>query len=575
MNLTKPGKAAKIKSSNGAKTLPRHSRRGRALITLMSEIAVNVPSTGITFGDTVEWKPLRYFILYRLALSGLLLVLYFWGIAPLPVGHYDPALFRYAAVGYFIFSLIAAAACHLRSPAFDAQVVLQVFTDIVAITLLMHAGGGVTSGLGMLLLVAIAGGSVLTQGRIAILFAAMASIAVLTQQIFVWLSSPFPLTNYTHAGILGASLFATAYIAHVSARRIRTSEALAARRELDLANLSQLNEHIISRMQAGILVVDAHNRIRLVNESARHMLGLDSYDEGARVENVVPKLAGLLHTWRGDRSRPSHLFQNEGTQMRLICSFAGIGHNAVDGVLVFIEDASALTQQAQQLKLASLGRMAASIAHEIRNPLGAISHAGQLLSESNGLAEGDRRLTEMIRENSIRMNAIIENVLRISRGKPAKPQLVTLKPWLEEFATNFVAANKISAVSCKVSVEPENIQVRVDPSQLHQVVWNLCENGLNHSNGAPRIDLRASISDSTERPFLDIRDNGDGIPEEEVEQIFEPFFTTRNDGSGLGLYIARELCEGNKATLNFVKVDEGACFRISFSDPRREGIVTA
>ncbi len=544
------------------------------LFTLMTEFTMNVPSIGVAFGDTAEWKPLRYFILYRLALSGLLVVLYYWGVAPVPVGYYDAELFRNTAVGYLLFSVIAAVANHLRVPEYDAQVLLQVFADIIAITLLMHASGGVTSGFGMLLLVTIAGGSVLTQGRIAILFAAMASIAVLTQQIFVWLTIPFSTTHYTHAGILGASLFATAYLAHISARRIRTSEALAARREVDLANLSQLNEHIISRMQAGILVVDAHGRVRLVNESARHMLGLETYDEGARVENVVPKLAGLLQTWRGDRSRPSHLIQHEGTQMKLICSFAGIGQNAVDGVLVFIEDASALTQQAQQLKLASLGRMAASIAHEIRNPLGAISHAGQLLSESSGLADGDRRLTEMIRENSIRMNSIIENVLRISRGKPAKPRLLALKPWLEEFAETFVNANKISMDSFKVSVEPENIKVRVDPSQLHQVVWNLCENGLNHCNGAPHIDLRARISDSTERPYLDIHDSGDGIPEDEVEQIFEPFFTTRDDGSGLGLYIARELCEGNKAALNFVPVAQGACFRISFSDPRREEVVS-
>lgn len=541
----------------------------------MSEITASVPSIGVAFGDTAEWKPLRYFILYRLALSGLLVVLYFWGIAPVPVGYYDAELFRNAAVFYLLFSATAAVAYNLRVPGYDAQVLLQVFADIVAITLLMHASGGVTSGFGMLLLVAIAGGSVLTQGRIAILFAAMASIAILTQQMFVWLTSPLPTTYYTHAGILGASLFATAYIAHVSAKRIRMSEALAARREVDLANLSQLNEHIISRMQSGILVVDAYNRIRLVNESARHMLALESYDEGARVENVLPKLAGLLQTWRGDRGRPSHLFQHDGTQLRLICSFAGIGLQAADGVLVFIEDASALTQQAQQLKLASLGRMAASIAHEIRNPLGAISHAGQLLSESSGLTDADRRLTDMIRDNSIRMNSIIENVLRISRGKPAKPKLLAIKPWLEEFAETFSAAHKIPEDSFRVSVEPESINVRVDPSQLHQVVWNLCENGLNHRNGALRVDLRARISDSTERPYLDIQDNGDGIPEDEVEQIFEPFFTTRDDGSGLGLYIARELCEGNKAALNFVPVDEGACFRISFSDPRREGLIPA
>lgn len=539
----------------------------------MSELAARLASSTVDLQPRAEWKALRYFNVYRLTLSGLLVVLYYWGIAPLPLGQSDAELFRNAAVVYLLFSIAATAANHLRVPAFDAQVVLQVFFDILAITVLMHASGGVTSGFGMLLLVAIAGGSMLTQGRIAIFFAAMASIVILTQQVFVWFKSPFPATNYTHAGILGASLFATAYIAHLSARRIRLSEALAARREVDLANLSQLNEHIIRRMQSGILVIDASSHLRLTNESARRLLGLESDDEGTHLESVAPKLLRLLQTWREDKSRPSHLFQQDETQMKLICSFAGIGPDASEGVLIFLEDASALTQQAQQLKLASLGRMAASIAHEIRNPLGAISHAGQLLSESDHLDEGDRRLTHMIRENSMRMNAIIENVLQISRGKPAAPELIELGRWLDEFVEAFMRTNELDPESIRVSVEPDNVKVRIDPSQLHQVVWNLCENGLNHSNGTPRIELRAGISETTERPFLDVRDNGDGIPKEEIERIFEPFFTTRDDGSGLGLYIARELCEGNQAALNYLPVDYGACFRISFSDPRRENVV--
>ena len=256
--------------------------------------------------------------------------------------------------------------------------------------------------------------------------------------------------------------------------------------------------------------------------------------------------------------------------MRLICSFAGIGENARDGVLVFLEDAAALTQQAQQLKLASLGRMAASIAHEIRNPLGAISHAGQLLSESNNLDGSEQRLTEMIRENSIRMNVIIENVLQLSRRKPAEPKILALHSWLHEFTLNFADGNQIRPDSIRVSVEPGDLQVRADPSHLYQVVWNLCENGLRHCNGEPVITIEAGISSGTQRPFLDVRDNGDGISVERVEQIFEPFYTTRADGSGLGLYIARELCEGNKATLDYVPGEKGACFRISFSGLQRE-----
>lgn len=526
-------------------------------------------------GQSADWRPLRYFNIYRLILSGLFVVLVFWGVAPLPVGQYDSVLFRNTAIGYFAFAILAAIANSYRTPGFNTQVVSQIFIDIVAITLLMHASGGITSGFGMLLVVAVAGGSVLTQGRIAILFAAMASIAVLTQQLYVWLKNPFPSSYYTHAGILGAVMFATAYLVYLSAGRIRASELLAAKREVDLANLSQLNEHIIKRMQSGILAIDADNRVRLVNESARRLLGLDSIVAEKKLENVAPKIASHLKLWREDSGRASYLVEPQSGHMRLTCSFAGIGENAEDGVLVFLEDASALTQQAQQLKLASLGRMAASIAHEIRNPLGAISHAGQLLSESSNLDGSDQRLTEMIRENSIRMNAIIENVLQLSRRKPAEPQILNLGSWLNEFTSNFVDGNQISPDSIQVEVEPKNLQVRVDPSQLYQVIWNLCENGLRYGNGAPRITITAGISNGTERPFLDVKDNGTGISAEGLTQIFEPFYTTREDGSGLGLYIARELCEGNKATLDYIPGRGGACFRISFSDPRREELATA
>jgi two-component system sensor histidine kinase PilS (NtrC family) len=539
----------------------------------MSKASISLNGT-VGAGRAADWNPLRYFNLYRTALSGLLVVLVFWGVAPLPVGEYDAGLFRVTAIAYFGFSVLATAAHHFRYPAFDAQVVVQVFVDIIAITLLMHASGGVTSGFGMLLLVAIAGGSVLMQGRIAILFAAIASLAVLTQQIYVWIKNPFPSADYTHAGILGASLFATAYLVYTSARRIRASEALAAKREVDLANLSQLNEHIIQRMQSGILAIDAANSVRLDNESARRLLGLESGSIRGRMEKTVPKIAAFLQSWREDKTRSSYLFESESGHTKLICSFAGIGENAADGALVFLEDASALTQQAHQLKLVSLGRMAASIAHEIRNPLGAISHAGQLLSESSRLDKSDQRLADMIHENSIRMNTIIENVLQLGRGKPAEPEVLEMREWLESFSRTFVDSNEITNDSLRIVVQPENLQIKMDPSQLHQIVWNLCENGLRHANGEPIIDLQAGISDGTQRPFLEIRDNGDGIPADNLQQIFEPFFTTRADGSGLGLYIARELCEGNKATLDYLPGGRGACFRISFSDPRREGVLS-
>ena len=523
-----------------------------------------------TFSVETGWLPLHYLNVYRLVLAGLFLVLVVWDETPRPLGETNMALFRSAAVFYFLFGLVSVLAARLRRPDFDTQVLIQIYVDIFTIALFMHASGGVSSGFGMLLIVAIAGGSILTHGGVALLFAATASLAVLAQQYYGWATGQFYTASYAHVAMLGAAFFATSYITFVSARRIRASEALAAEREVDLANLAQLNEHIIRRMQAGILAIDADGHIRLMNRSAQQLLGISRESGGKRLTQVLRGLAELMQEWRGDMSRATHIFRPEGTETKVMASFAAIGEQASDGVLVFLEDASGLAQRAQHLKLAGLGRLAASIAHEIRNPLGAISHAGQLLDESSNLDKSDRRLTQMIRENAQRMNAIIENVLQLSRGKPAEPERVALAKWLDSFVADFVTTNVAAKNVISVNVDPPELEVRFDPNQLRQVVWNLCENGLRHGNGDPGLELVAGLGEKTRRPYLEVQDHGEGIPVEVEEQIFEPFYTTRADGTGLGLYLARELCEGNQASLNLMRGHQGGRFRITFSHPGRQ-----
>jgi len=529
-------------------------------------------SAGPLTPDSV-WQPLHYFNIYRLLLAGLFLALMVWGDAPQPLGETNIALFRAAAVFYFLFGLSSAIAGRLRRPDFDTQAILQIYIDIFTVSLFMHASGGVSSGFGMLLVVAIAGGSILTRGGVAMLFAATASLAVLGQQYYGWATGLFSTTSYAHVGMLAAAFFATAYVTYISARRIRISEELAAEREVDLANLAQLNEHIIRRMQAGILAIDAQGYIRLMNRSAQQLLGVSRQSGGKQLTHVLRDLAALMQEWREDMSHATHIFRPEGAETKVMTSFAAIGTQASDGVLVFLEDASGLAQRAQQLKLAGLGRLAASIAHEIRNPLGAISHAGQLLDESNNLDKGDRRLTQMIRENAERMNAIIEDVLQLGRGKPAEPESVPLTAWLDGFVADFMTTNVAAGDAISVSVEPRDLEVRFDPNQLRQVVWNLCENGLRHGNGDPGLELSAGLGEKTQRPYLEVQDHGEGIPVEVEEQIFEPFYTTRVDGTGLGLYLARELCEGNQASLNLMRGQEGGRFRITFSHPSRQDML--
>lgn len=518
------------------------------------------------------WVPLRYFNLYRGIIAGLFLLLGLLESTPRPLGSADPALFQLVSLSYLLFSIACSFAIRMRVPRFHAQVLAQVMIDIVAITLLMHASGGLTSGMGLLLVVAIAGGSLLTEGRIAVLFAALATLAVLGEQIVAWLARPSALETYYHAAMLGAAFFATATLGLSLARRIRASEELAARRELDLASLAQLNEHIIQRMQSGIMALDERSQVRLINTSARRLLGLGSSVEGKYIDGLSAGLGKLLAAWRADSARSSYLYVAPASELRVVVSFAMIASEPGKGVLVFLEDAGAMTQRAQQLKLASLGSLTASIAHEIRNPLGAISHAAQLLGEAPDLDRGERRLTQIIRDNAARMNGIIENVLQLSRRRPAAVESLLLGDWLHGFADDFCAATGIERAQLQVQVQPEDLRVRFDPSQLHQVLSNLCENGVRHGGADCRLQLNAGIAMESRRPVLELSDNGPGVSEEAARQLFEPFFTTRRDGTGLGLYIARELCEGNQASITLVPGVGGARFRITFSDPRRQEI---
>ena len=517
------------------------------------------------------WRPLHYLNLYRITLAALFVsALFVRGNLPL-LGETNPALFQNVSFIYLGVALLASFAIRLRWADFRVFTYGLVVFDILSLTLIMRASGGIESGLGMLLIVAIAGNSLLLSGRAANLFAAIAAIAILGEQVLA-LQSPALTANFTQAGILGATLFATAFLAHVLSSRIRESEALAAQRGVDLANLAQLNQHVLQRMQSGIVVVDADLRVRLMNESAWYMLGLPSMGKTTNksLKLISPELAEQLIDWRrGGLSEP-RMFRPGGDSVELLPSMTALGSEARAGTLIFLEDTARMAQQAQQLKLASLGRLTASIAHEIRNPLGAISHAEQLLAETISDNPSDKRLLEIIHTNSGRVNDIIENVLQLSRRDHSMPETIELKPWLETFVSEFLHSQGCNPDDIALHVEPDDITAHMDATQLHQVLWNLCSNGLHHSRFYPlhpKLELHCGQSAKSSAPFIDVIDQGPGVPPDAVHNIFEPFFTTESKGSGLGLYIARELCESNQARLNYVAIPTGgACFRLEFAD---------
>lgn len=520
------------------------------------------------------WRPLELLNLYRLISSALLTFVALAHVQLIPLGEQNPVLFIVVSLAYLLASLFFAVTLRARAPGFKLQLYTQALVDIGSIVLLAYSSGGIRSGLGTLLIVTLAAGGMLMSGRLAVLYAAISTLAILGEESYLWISSTQRDASFTHAGLLGATYFLTAFLAHGLARRARESEALAMQRGVDLANMQQLTEYVIQRMQTGVIVIDQNQRIRLINESAWHLLGFPVNPTRETLATLSPELAQHFAQWQHQPGAEPQILRPTAASPELLPRFAKLGQTERSGTLIFLEDTAALAQQAQQMKLASLGRLTASIAHEIRNPLGAISHAGQLLAESPQLSGGDVRLTEIIREHSRRMNAIVENILQLSRRQRARPQELALKPWLEQFISDFCLTQNISAEHIALDVHPSDTVVRMDPQQLHQVLWNLCHNGMRYSlaqTGTPRLHLSAGITADAHTPFLDVIDVGIGVAPEAVAHLFEPFFTTEATGTGLGLYISRELCESNQARLHYMAIPGGgSCFRITFADPRRK-----
>jgi len=523
--------------------------------------------------NPTSWRLLYFLNAYRLGLSGLLIGLYFTDHLFTPLASQNKTLFVYSSIFYFLCGLVFARLIQEQRPRLTVQVYSNIVLDIVAIILLVHASGGIDSGLSSLMVLPIACGCILLRGRATLLPAAFASISVLMEQGM----SQFNLTSvephFIKAGILGITYFATTGLVVLLSRRIRESEALATKRGIDLANMAELTEHIIQRMQTGIIVIDGDNDIRLINEAAWHMLGMPSTRKSSQLDKISAELSRQILRWKANPDLLPQVIRPTETHVDIMPRFSQIGANADQGVLIYLEDTSALTQQAQQLQLASLGRLTASIAHEIRNPLGAISHAGQLLTESPNLDHHDKRLTQIIADHTQRLNTIVTNIMQISRRNSSYVERFSLKPFIERCIVEYQTGQSLDKKAIRVDIQPPDVEVRFDPSHLQQILVNLCDNGLRHSQAGPdqvQIELRGGITPEFKRPFLDIVDHGPGIDSHDAPHIFEPFFTTSPTGTGLGLYISRQLAECNQAHLNYLVIPTGgACFRITFQDPRR------
>lgn len=527
-------------------------------------------------GD-LAWRVVGLANLYRLLLPPVLFALYLFTRPTPTVGGTNPQLFVLVCVVYWALGALFAFGGRGHWPSRRVLVLAHTLLDTAAVAALLYCSGGGASGLGILLVIPVGAMALLAEGRGAFANAAIAALGILLQQIASVALGTAPSSDYPLAGMQGAVVFLVALMAWPVSTRLRESEALVRRAVLDLANLAQVSQYIVQHLRESILVVDPDDYIRLINESAAQVLGEADAVPGALLGEVCPRLLYLLSTWRANDvldpgADAQTLLAADGARL-IRPHFAPLGDSNPSPVIVFLEDTGEIAAKVQQTKLAALGRLSASIAHEIRNPVGAMSHAAQLLAESPGLSGEDRRLTQIMQANSSRVSGIIDNILQLSRREAPKPQELTLAAWTARFRDEFCATLELPRTQLQIDAASGDVPVRIDGSQLHQIIWNLCQNAVMHAlptAAAAGIQLRYGRLGGVGRPYLQVADRGPGIATADAERIFEPFFTRAQRGTGLGLFLARELAAANGATLLYeAREGGGSVFRVVFADPSR------
>jgi two-component system sensor histidine kinase PilS (NtrC family) len=505
------------------------------------------------------WRSLYFFNGYRFIVALLLLAAIGVFGNTLSFGSLDFKLFVYVSVSYVMFSLLCFVAIAWRRN-FHLQLGVQVSADILFIVVLMFASGGISSGLGLLLLSGLAAAGLISRGRLTLFYAALATIAVLLEHTVQVLYFYGNTTEYVQAGLLSIGYFTTAWVAHTLARYLVATEQLVAQREIDLANMAEVSQLVIQDMQDGVLVVDEHGVIRQHNARAEGMLG--PLRREPNLKDYSPVLARRLEEWRRNPVAGFDPMRTAVLNNKVSARFVPVGRNRDVGAVIFLEDLTRVEAQARQMKLAALGRLTANIAHEIRNPLSAVSHATELLQEEPALNDTVARLLTIIRDNTMRLDRMVIDVLKLNRGDRAHRETFKVGEFLQTFAEQFCEIEKVPLATFRLEFNAEP-KVSFDHSHLNQVMWNLCRNALRHCRRQD-ASIRIVVGTVSHGNIveLDVVDDGPGVPPVLRSQLFEPFFTGATSGTGLGLYIAREVCEANDATLDYVETTSGAQFTV-------------
>lgn len=511
---------------------------------------------------------LRVYNYYRILISFLFMFLFLDKNFGEFVGAVNPELFERTIIVYLIANIIIGLSPLLISQDFIARpsasfVILTL--DTIGLSLLMSASGGVSSGLGNFLIFTVAFAGGLIHGKISTVLPAIAFILTLYIESYLFFLDQNELQSFFQAGILGIVYFVSNIFFQSLSHQLH-------RRESEVFTLEQINQIIVDQMRSGVAVVDKSGDLKLINSAGKNMIyPQKSYttETASLPDNLMTKVDSTVT----GNLKQTFTYSAEEDAPALLVTLSKIRTSgSQQDSLFFFEDSTEVQRQAQQLKLAALGRLSASIAHEIRNPLGAISHAAQLLRESPDLDAGDKRLSDIIQNHCVRMNSVIENVLQMSRRKTAEPKQLNLKNFLADFVEEF-SAGYSDDCEIKVEIDSNTINIDFDPIHLSQVLGNLCQNGLRYSSkatGKHEVSVVVGVEEFSGVVYVNVIDFGTGVAQDLVPNLFEPFYTTETSGTGLGLYLSKELCEANNAKLSYSNSEaRGSCFHISFFQSSR------
>ena len=532
------------------------------------------------------WRSLQTFTITRIVIA-VVLLLYLGVDFEGGSLHGDPTNAE-TCIAYLGVAVGLALAARWRRR-FLIQLAVQIGVDLAVISILYLGAGGMRGGLGILYLFPLAGAAILAPLVLALFSAALATLFLLAQSVWqILLDERDPALM--QAGLFGAAFFAGVLMVNRLAARLLKQEELAARRGADLGIQQAINAIVIADVGDGILVVGDDGSVFTGNPAARRMLGLDGEASGFLLQ-AAPAFAPVAEAFQswlatpGDGAafvtlKPWHadegaVYGRRDQPVHLKLRFARVDTEPAEGrSVIFMQDVSAIENQAQQLKLASMGRLTASIAHEVRNPLSAIGHATALLAEDlQGPAEV--RLLKIVGDNVARVNRMVEDILQLSRKAQANGEPIALRDFLDGLKAEFCEIHGLAGDIVHLG-DADGMSVRFDPLHLHEVLLNLLNNAVRYASRQPASIRIFPMRDATGRSELHVQDDGPGITPEVRAHLFEPFYTTSSKGTGLGLYLARELCLNNDAKLDYeTRFDPSAMgprkasgrFVITFADP--------